>query len=295
MMANIQRESPARKVHPLFDSKEATVALYSAEGTLYRIPSFVLRNTTGYFLAILRMPLPLGQQADSQAKSIYTIVVDETDVVLERILRLISGLEAPMWGSLDEMESVMSLAEKWDAQGPISLIRSAVTAPKFLADPLRLYGIATRFGWEEEAKLASTYTLRLSLFDEEYADKLERLPTKGLLDLLSLHRRRRDLFKTFLDSEEIFTAGNNLKGYCSGCGEQVDNHSWRELKARIFFEIDQCPMGDTLMGLDMEEWREAIACWSAKCPIEDCGRLNYNKVATMRDIQSCLDKLPFTI
>ncbi|KAG6917642.1 hypothetical protein DXG01_001749 [Tephrocybe rancida] len=288
-------ETSAPKVHPSFDSREGNAVLCSTEGTLYRIPSFVLRNTTAYFRALLPPPRPLGQQSSSPAQTLDPIVVDEKDVVLERILRLISGLETPMWGSFDELELVMTVAEKWDAQGPITLIRSAVTAPRFLAEPLRLYGMATRFGWEEEAKLASTCTLGLSLYEEEHADQLQRLPTKALLDLLSLHRRRRDLFKTALDCEEIFTAGNNPESYCSGCGEKVDNHSWREFKSRLFFELDQRPLGDTLLGLDIEEWPESIACWSAKCRRQECGRLYYDKLATLRDVRNCLNKLPSTI
>ncbi|KAG6901319.1 hypothetical protein C0995_013679 [Termitomyces sp. Mi166 len=275
-------------VHPFFNSKEANVVLCSAEGTFYRVPSFVLRSATEYFRAILPSTPPLGLPS-GQEQIADPIIVDEKDVVLERFLRLISGLDTPVWESFDELDAVMSLA---DARGPMCLIRAAVTAPRFLAQPLRLYVMATRLGWEHEAKLASTHTLKLSIYDEEYAEQLQRLPAKHLMALLSLHRRRRDLFMTSLDTGEAFTAGNNTDRYCSGCGEKVDNHSWREFKARMFLEMDQRPLGDTLLSLDMEDWRESIACWSAKCRNGECRMPHYDRSATLRAIQDYLEEPP---
>ncbi|KAG5652000.1 hypothetical protein H0H81_006652 [Sphagnurus paluster] len=283
---------PVRKTHPLFNSREGNIVLVSAEGTLYRIPAFILRNTTGFFRALLP---PLLQAAQSQSGVVDPIEVDEKDVVVERILRMLCGLETPRWASFDEIDAVITLAEKWDAPGPISVIRSAIMAPHLLQDSLRLFILASHFGWEEEAKIASTYTLTLSIYDEQHMEQLERLSTKDLMRLLAFHRRRRDDFRTFLDSDEPFNAGNATNHFCSGCGEKVDNHTWRELKARMFYEMDQRPLGDTLLGLDMEEWPESIACWSAKCRKPECGRFYYNKLVTFRDIQDCLDKLPSTI
>ncbi|GLB43080.1 hypothetical protein LshimejAT787_1205290 [Lyophyllum shimeji] len=292
-MAAAQVADPIRKTHPVFNSSQGNVVLRSVEGTLYHIPSFVLRNTSELFRGILPPPQSHAELSETQVTD--TFVIDEKDVIVERILRLISGLEGPRWESFEELDAVLSLAEKWMARGPISVIRSAITAPQFLAEPLRLYAIATRLGWVEEAKLAATKTLTLDLYEERHAEQLERLATKDLMSLLSFHRRRRDLFKAFIDGEEAFTAGNASNHFCWGCGEKVNNHTWRELKARMFYEMDQRPLGDTLLDLDMEEWPESIACWNAKCPKPGCGKLYYNKAATLRDIKNCLDKLPDTI
>lgn len=296
-MADPQNDTSnlTRKVHPSFNTKEANVILSSVEGTLFRVPSFVLRNTTGYFRAVLPPPSPFGQPVIGQEQTADPIIVDEKDVVLERFLRLISGLETPSWGSFDELDAVMSLAEKWDAQGPMCLIRTAVTAPRFLEEPLRLYVMATRLNWGHEANLASTQTLKLSIYDEVHAEQLQRLSTKSLMTLLRFHRCRRDLFMKFLNTEETFKAGNNPDRRCSECGEKVNNHTWRELKARMFLEMDRRPLGDTLLSLDMEDWRESIACWSATCRNEECGTPLYDRSTTLHAIQDYLEKLPSTI
>lgn len=86
--------------------------------------------------------------------------------------------------------------------------------------------------------------------------------------------------------------------HCSRCGvTQLDNYTWRELKNAMFLEIDRRPLGDTL-GLvvgETAEWPEAKACWEAKCKMEGCGGLNYDRVATLRQIRNCVDLLPSTI
>jgi len=65
----------------------------------------------------------------------------------------------------------------------------------------------------------------------------------------------------------------------------------------MFVEIDKRPLGDTL-GLaigDAAEWPATQACWEAKCTKEDCGGLNYDRVATLRQIRACVALLPSTI
>ncbi|RDB18928.1 hypothetical protein Hypma_014379 [Hypsizygus marmoreus] len=292
-MMSAMFDDSLRKYHHIFNSPDGDVILCSTESTFYRLPSYVLRHTTGLFRTMLSPPEGFGEHSEGQEAE--PIMVEEKDNIVERLLRLISGLETPKWESFDELEAVISLAEKWDAPGPLSIIRSAITAPVFLTEPLRLYVLATRFGWDEEARLASTYTLTLALYDETHASQLQRLSPKDLMRLLGFHRRRRDDFKTFIDRDERFNAGNAMDCFCSGCGEKIDNHTWRELKGRMFYEMDQRPLGDTLYGLDMEEWPESVACWTAKCGKKECGRLNYNKLTTLRDIKASIDRLPTTI
>ncbi|TFK68918.1 hypothetical protein BDN72DRAFT_768584 [Pluteus cervinus] len=275
--------------HPAFNSPDADVTLTSSEGTLYRVPSFTLRTTSGTFRKLLSPPRGIDNPLDNP------ILVPEKNLTLEIALRMISGLELPKWHSFDELEDVLVLVEKWEAQGPISVIRSAVTAPMFLSEPLRLYALATRLGWEMEAKLASTCTLALSLYDEQHQPPLYRMSSKALLALLALHRSRRDEFQRLVDSDERFNVGNTENFLCPACSEPMDNHSWRELKAKMFMEMDQRPLGDTLTGLEMEEWPEGIACWNARCPTAGCGRLYYNKLSTLREIKDCIDRLPTTV
>lgn len=297
-VAPVPCSSPAAQMsceyHPQFAFADADVVLCSTEGTLYHVYSYTLKTTCGLFRTMFSLPQKLGVEGDS--KTPEPIPIYEHDNVLEKILCMIHGLPIPKWKSLDDLEQVLFLAEKWDAQGPQDAIRAVLTSPQFLTEPLRVYILATHFDWEDEAKLASQSTLSLSLHDETHQPLLSRLSSKYLVPLLNLHRRRRDLFKELLDSPERFTAGNSNPYHCSRCGvTQLENHSWRELKAALFVEIDRCPLGDRIGSLDLASWPEAQACWVARCRKEGCGGLNYDKAATLRQIKNCLDQLPMTI
>lgn len=280
------------KYHPLFDSEEGDIVLRSKEGTLYRIPSFVLSNSCGHFRQLFaKTPCLISQ---SQSHSPIPMSVQERDIVLEHLLRIICGLEIPIWKSLDLFEDIVALAEAWDAPGPLSLLRSSLTAPLFLKEPIRLYGLTSRLQWDRERKIASMYTLSLPLLSEPYLTQLQRLASKDVLDLMILQRSRRDEFKNLIDEEMTFNAGNAHHFLCGGCATEIDNQTWQALKLRMVFELDKRPLGDTIMD-KMDEWPEALACWSAKCPNKGCDRLYYDKAATMREIRSCMSLLPATV
>lgn len=206
--------TPSPTYHPHFASPDADIALRSLEGTLYRVHSYILRTTSGLFDTMFHLPQPrrcisAAEKRPKNEPETVEIPVFEPDFVLERLLALLCGLPVPKWDTYDDVERVLTVAEKWDTPGPITSIRSALTSPHFLtSDPLRLYALAKHFEWDEEAKLASTQTLRLNLHDPSHAPALSRLSSKDLLPLYNLHRKRRDQFRTLIDSPERFAAGN---------------------------------------------------------------------------------------
>lgn len=304
--------------HPRFNSPEADIVLTSSEDTAYRVHSFTLRNTCGYFRSILPQNLAgasssstfgagaagdrrgaeinSGLPFDSHTGTIGPIEMPEKDMPLCHILSLLSGLPYTPLTSIDDVDEALCLAKRLDAPGPVSIIRSSLITPVFLSEqPLRLYAIATKFGWVEEAQIASTETLALDLYYEGYKEDLERISPRALMRLLRLHRKRREDLKTFLDSTEQFELGNQTKCLCPGCETEMDNHTWRELKWRMLLEMDKRSLGDSLYSLDMEEWPEAIACWSATCSKSDCARVYYDKIHTLKKVKCCIDDLPVCV
>ncbi|KAJ3986633.1 hypothetical protein F5890DRAFT_1436854 [Lentinula detonsa] len=285
--------------HPLFSSPEADTVISSLEGTLYRVPSFVLRSTSRFWDTLLSIP--------SQSTSTSSpIPASQNNDILVPMLCLMSGLPIPPWTPdpeseesdekcITEIENLLMLAESWDAPGPLSFLRLGVTSHMFLEQPLRLYALATHFGWVPEAKLASKYSLGLNLYDDEYEEVLRRLSAKDLLALLRLHRARRDGMKSRLDDPNVFALGNSGTSSCSFCNgtDEVDHSAWRELKARIFKEMDQCPKGDFVGSWEMEEWKETEQCWKVKCRV--CSRLSYHKGQTILKMKEGLRLLPETI
>ncbi|KAK0185355.1 hypothetical protein F5146DRAFT_1005958 [Armillaria mellea] len=87
----------------------------------------------------------------------------------------------PPWCIFDDLESVFRPAEIRRARGPVDSVCASITAPMFLRESLRVYAIATRFGWEEETELASNHALALSLHEEQHQEALQRISTRSLM------------------------------------------------------------------------------------------------------------------
>ncbi|KAJ7082657.1 hypothetical protein B0H15DRAFT_785521 [Mycena belliarum] len=283
---------PSPVYHPAF-SAAADIMLESSDGTLYRIDLYTLRATSGFFNTMLSLPAPEG------GHKAEPIPLHAPDDAVEPLLRLMCGMYTHPWRTLDEIEAVLQLAENWDTPGPIAYLRTALDAPKWrTADPIRLYALATHFTWRAEAQRASTAALALDLFAPEHADALARLPAPALVALLRLHRARRDVLRALLDSPDGFLAGNGEPFHCSACAfTPLDNRSWRALKIRLVREIERAPAGEALGVLvgGMAEWPETRACWDAKCSRPECGAANYDRIATLKQIRSCVNALPVAV
>ncbi|KAK0485534.1 hypothetical protein EDD18DRAFT_699095 [Armillaria luteobubalina] len=266
----------AATYHPTFNSPDADAILSSLDGTLYRLPSSVLRRTTTFF----------ASPSFTFEPNSKPIPIHERDVVLERLLRIISGLAIPPWRTFDDLKDVLNLAGTWGARGAVEIVRTAITAPVFLREPLRVYSTATRFGREEEAELASRYTLELSLHEEQHEEALRRIPTRALVKLFKFHRKRRDECHVSMQGE-----GHTVM--CAECGKTVGGETWAALVWKMFWEMDVSPSGERLCSLEIEEWEEMERCLGEKCG--GCGRAVYERLEVLERVRKCLDDLPDTV
>ncbi|KAK0467617.1 hypothetical protein IW261DRAFT_1680158 [Armillaria novae-zelandiae] len=260
----------AATYHPTFNAPDADAILSSLDNTLYRLPSPVLRRTTTFFASPSFTFEPRSKP----------IPIHEHDAVLERLLRI------PPWRTFDDLEGVLSLAETWGARGAVDVARASITAPVFMREPLRVYAIATRFGWDEEAELASKHTLELSLHEEQHQEVLRRIPTRALVKLFKFHRKRRDEFRAGM-------AGEGAESRCAGCGKAVGGAGWAALVWRMFWEMDARPSGEGLCSLEVEEWEETERCLGERCA--GCGRAVYERLEVLERVRKCLDALPDTV
>ncbi|KAK0462137.1 hypothetical protein IW261DRAFT_1348466 [Armillaria novae-zelandiae] len=266
----------AETYHPTFNAPDADAILSSLDNTLYRLPSPVLRRTTTFFVSP-------SFTFDPPSKP---IPIHEHDAVLQRLLRILSGLAIPPWRTFDNLEGMLNLAETWGARGAVDVVRASITAPVFMREPLRVYAIATRFGWDEEAELASRHTLDLSLHDELHQEALRRILTRALVKLFKFHRKRRDAFRAGMAAE-----GEERR--CGGCGEALGGAGWAALVWRMFWEMDTRPSGEGLCSLEVEEWDEMERCLGERCA--GCGRAVYERLEVLERVRKCLDELPDTV
>lgn len=248
---------------PAFSEEDATIVLTSSDGVNYRLHPFTLRTTSGFFRDMISLP----QKKSDSAGDVKDIIQDEHiglsegSKVLGTLLSMISGLAVKKWESLDEMEEVLTAAQKYDMPGPLQTLRSAVSLPSpiFLQQPLRLYAIAVRHQWEEEARSASAHTLDLAIHDEEHTSVLEQVPSTYLLKLLRLHRSRRDKFKKYI-SRDNRCFGIDVCASCSGGRQKTP---LQQLAQKLIWEMDRRPAGGVLTD---GTWREWSICKGNACP-----------------------------
>lgn len=257
MQAEMEESYDSALFHPLFGSNDGDIILGSKGGdVLFRTHSFTLRTTSGWFRTMFSLP-----QKQEPHETRHVIYMDEDASTLESLLRMVSGFPILPLTDYDSVDALLYAADKYDMPGPMSIIRVLVMTPPLQDQPLRLYAAACRFGWEAEAKHASTQTLSLDLHAEEHRMALSGLSTISLLNLFSLHRDRREGLRTRLDDPPFVGGGTAV---CVACGWQIDYHTWRELKYKIILEMDVRPLGDTVVNTGLVEWIEAKACWNAK-------------------------------
>jgi hypothetical protein len=114
---------------------------------------------------------------------------------LELLLRMVSGLPLGLpIVHYDVVDKILFAAEKYDMPGPMSIMRLLVMTPPLLDQPFRLYTVSCRYGWEDEARFASTQTLTHYLYDPEVRPLLQRLSAAALLNLFELHHSRKEAY-----------------------------------------------------------------------------------------------------
>ncbi|KZP28585.1 hypothetical protein FIBSPDRAFT_816936 [Athelia psychrophila] len=264
----------SRRYDPAFADPEATVVLTSFDDVSYRMHPVILRTSSN-------LP-PID--AD----------LDEYSDVLGRLLRMISGLGAGNWKTLEDVEEVLAAVHKYGMTGPILDIRCTVLSSFFVEQPLRAFVVAARYGWEDEAKLASKHTLQISIHDEQHALLLEQTPSNYLTRLLRLHRTRRDKFRAHI-SRDNRCFGVEACPCCQESHSQENAPALRNLMNSMVWEMDRQPAGLDLISGQWKEWPAYEARQLCpKFPGSNVKEAEYEQ-RIMQDLKAGIECLPSTI
>ncbi|KXN91878.1 hypothetical protein AN958_11180 [Leucoagaricus sp. SymC.cos] len=318
----------AEKLHPKFNDPEADIVLSSKEGILFRIHSIVLKSASGFFQSVIsdinrgKRGMAQSTNEDSTSgnscneSSSMVITLPFPNPPITRVLLMITAQVIPPWSSIAELEAAVEVMEYLETHGPLSIVRVSCLTSVCLSDPLRLYGLSSRLGWEDIMQHTAAFTLHLNLFpftssqmtsdeceasskatsrskppDKDIERQLFRIPGPSLYRLLRLHRRRRDEFRAYILSPENFVGGTSALYECA-CRRSNDNGPWRILASRLFWEMDQDPSGSTILSPEMETWEESIRCWNSFCQGSSCRKANWNRVETLKKLRQCIEQLP---
>jgi hypothetical protein len=193
--------------------------------------------------------------------------------------------------SFDELAPVMDAAMKYEITVVLSRLRKMLVQPDLLEKaPLQAYAIATRWGFEEEMKIASGHTLGLDIINSPSADTLNGISTAHYRRLLIFHLERAQKAQRML---EDISPRNPV---CSACRAYVEK--WHEeFKKRAKEELSLRPTSSVICSFDflgpIADGIEAGECGMASC------RRGGRKLETYRSyleaLRKRIDTLPNTI
>jgi hypothetical protein len=272
---------------PIFNAPDADVILRSddARPTDFRVHRCILIAGSPFFQTVFSLPQPKCATDDP----IPVLDVAEPSAILDPFLRFLYPVPDPEVPTLDVLVPLMSTAAKYDMTAVMNRLRVLLVSPAFLETaPVRVFAIASRFDLEEEAKLASKYTLGVRVLDQPLSDDLRHISAYSYHRLLELHRRRGESARQALSAppEEL---------RCMQCnGQQRFNAIappkwWGEFAARAGEELRSRPTTEVIFSLKFL-MQSAHASGCARCAGSILESYLY-----LEALKAKIDALPSTI
>ncbi|KAI8982747.1 hypothetical protein BD414DRAFT_83050 [Trametes punicea] len=215
----------------------------SAKSVDFRVHRCVLSAASPLFEGMLSLPQPATE--DDQV--IPIIPLSESSTVLETVLRLIYPMAEPVIQSLDDIAPALEMSRKYDLSVPLDRLRRRLVAPDFLeSSPLRVYGIATRFEFMEEARIASRAMLHTSLSDQIPHEDLKHITAYDYHRLIVLREQRAR------SAVELLRPPRELKCMqCNGRWPKIEDAPrwWSDYRERAVEELRLRPTSAVIFSL----------------------------------------------
>jgi hypothetical protein len=271
----------------VFDARDADIILVSCEEncpTDFSVHRCILIAASPFFKDMFTLP-----QSPTEANKLPRIPVSESRQTLDSLLRLVYPIPDPTFSSLDELVPVLGAAIKYDFLTAIDTLRKLLISPRFAhAQPTRVYAIASRFDLEEEARIASQYTLNVNVLDAPLSDDLKFITAHSYHRLLDLHNRRVRAALEMLTSK---LPGDIKCMQCNGSpfAMYATPRWWPEFEKRAKEELSVRPTTDVIFGMEFL----AQAAMAAECP--RCAGSILDAWKFLQDLKRRIDELPATI
>ncbi|TDL26536.1 hypothetical protein BD410DRAFT_783587 [Rickenella mellea] len=301
--------SNAPQYHPSFSSPDAEIVFLSDDGVLFRVHRVVLQLGSGFFNGMLEMP----RDADEALNNPPILIRDNSNVFAALLDIIYPHRQPPELDSLDFALQILQTAENYEMHKVTEIVKCIIKSRLdfFLQQPIELYNIATRYGWEDVAKVASTETLTINLHDPTMSESVKRLESVPLWQLVDLHWRRR---RTFIGALNIQpTTGptcnivwKNIINWATSCPQNIgyNSHFWKGnvdiapvliLKRLLAEAVDLEPWGGAIRQRSFLDKEDLADMWTHKCADATCRQVVFSKDRLHTELLRVLDLLPSTI
>jgi len=186
-----------------FDAPDADAILRSSDGKEFRVHRLILSLTSPVFLGMFGLPQPTDPTSQ-----IPSVDLPESSDILQPFLQYLYPRFPPKISDISMWAALYTIADKYVAEVVMGPLRDMLI-PHFLeTSPMRVYALASRWGFEEEAKIASRRTLTLDISKEFPEEDARLMGGVACQKLYLLHFNRRDAARGFITSHPVPTASD---------------------------------------------------------------------------------------
>jgi len=261
-----------------FDNPDADVILRSADNVDFRAFKSFLSYASPFFKGMFALPQVLeGDNSNEIRDGLPVVRVMEGGQTLERLLMLCYPVDSPCLDALGDVQTLLGAAMKYNVERAEKNARKWLISSKFVeSEPLRVFGIACRYGLEEEARKAATSIIGRQIVNEGVENDLDHITGTQLFRLLQYQKKcveaLKNVFTNFSWIERTFcwfecwacSAGTDINigadgrlvsqsrwwlAYMEGSAAALTNGTWEKVKKNLM---------DTAL-------REACRCRSGNC------------------------------
>jgi len=206
----------------------------------FHVHKIILSIASPVFKDMFGVPQPAPPASSAEAM-VPIINVDDTPEDLEVFLRVIYPLGSPTMPTLDAISDALVTLDKYQVQGgSLQPLRSLLVSLEFLEnDPIRVYSLACRWGFKEEADLAAPYTSSLDVLGRICEEDLRRMTGVEYHRILILGNERRSKSMNYILNHPTPCTGcpNYKKFYSAFRDRLLDNFGG---DCRVFYDYGRC-------------------------------------------------------
>ena len=198
----------------------------------FRVHKFILSLASPVFKDMFAFPQPSNQNHNEQL-DIPIVDVPDSPTVLDAILRFVyPGVRPPAFTDLSTVSSLLFAADKYDIVSMRPALKDALRS--FIdAEPFRVYIVASRLGFMEEAKAAAKVSTLEAIMLPKYHEKdVRHVSGVDLYRLLWFSKTREDFARSAIRS----SASLNLNNYLNPC--PVTKH-WSDGWKGFYAELEK--------------------------------------------------------
>jgi hypothetical protein len=215
-----------------FKAPDTDTILRSSDGKEFHVHRLILSLSSPVFQGMFALP----QSADPPSP-IPTVDLPEHSAVLEPFIQYLYPRSPPTITSISMWAGLYAIADKYGAEAVIEPLRDMLI-PRFLETaPLRVYALASRWGFKEEAKIASRRTLAMDIMESFPREDAELMGGGACQQLYLLHFNRREAARSLVEKHPPPTspAVSNLSCDCpslsckrvsSALAQRVSTRPW---------------------------------------------------------------------